>query len=219
MKQFIKFTIALFLGVVALGFQSCGKSGKGASDTPKDEEIVTGAQKPVWNYESLTDEFGDDNGEKVISGLFDGSFSNSATDNSNAKLQVLYSPGVPLFRVFNYNTQPVKGENFIRFKVKEKNGNVSILYVLNNSGFFVPAEVPGTLGMTGIDSLLVAEQELKFSGVLLDGDTETDCLLTEMGYLAEENGEAPNYSQKNEANRPKYLFTINSVGLRAMIKN
>lgn len=215
MKQIFKLSLAFIIGIGTLGFQSCGKGDSKKSEIISEEDSK---EESVWSYESLTDEFGDENGERVITGIFDGNFSNSATDNSDAKLQIFYTEGAPIFRIFNYGNQSVKGENFLRFKVKDGEGNVNVLYLLNNEGFFVPTEVPGTLGMTGIDSLLRAEQNIKLSGVLLDGSSDIACLTTEYGYLAEESGSASGYIERTEANQPKYQFSINPKGLGDMIK-
>lgn len=215
MTQILKLAFVLTIGIVTLNLQSCENGDSKKSGITAEHEAT---EVSVWKYESLTDEFGDDNGERVITGIFDGKFSNSATNNSDAKLQIFYTEGAPIFRIFNYGNQSVKGENFLRFKVKDGNGNVNVLYLLNNDGFFVPTEVPGTLGMTGIDSLLRAEQNIKLSGVLLDGRSDVDCLTTEYGYLAEETGAASGYIERTEANQPKYQFSINPKGLGEIIQ-
>ena len=54
-------------------------------EAPKVEEI-----KPIWELVSVVDKFGDETGEKVIAGMFDGVMRNSAgvDDDLQVKVQV-----------------------------------------------------------------------------------------------------------------------------------
>mgnify|MGYP001171941460 CR=1 FL=1 len=65
-----------------------------------------------WSFGRYVDEFGDPTGEKYVQNETYGSFSNSATDDSSLRVEMMISSddqNKPWFRIYEYNSMKVKG--------------------------------------------------------------------------------------------------------------
>ena len=66
----------------------------------------------TWEYGNYVDDFGDPTGKKYIQNTSFGSFSNTATDNSSLKVEMMISSDkqdAPWFRIYEYGSMKIKG--------------------------------------------------------------------------------------------------------------
>jgi len=96
-----------------------------------------------WSKGYYVDEFGDRTKQGFITQSVKGSFSNSATQNSDLKVKIYInnadiSKGDPWFRFYEYaGTNPIKGvfdSNTMRCRIKDDKGGISNLYLNQGQG-------------------------------------------------------------------------------------
>lgn len=96
------------------------------SETTAETEALTETQNvestDYWVIDNVVDDFGDSTGERVIKGLFTGTFSNTATSNSDLAVWVFYNPDeqVFYFRLLEYTDHQATylDSDTITFKTK-----------------------------------------------------------------------------------------------------
>ena len=75
-----------------------------------------------WEIGYYVDDFGERTGEYFVSRYIDGTFSNSATTNSELKVRFMIDKNSSRIQLYEYaGNHPIKGEGFIYFKVRDKN--------------------------------------------------------------------------------------------------
>ncbi|MCB0509056.1 MAG: hypothetical protein KDD21_12235 [Bacteroidetes bacterium] len=76
----------------------------------------------IWELGYYVDDFGEPTKEAYISTDLYGTFSNSATTNSNLKVRFLIDKKSIRIQLYEYaGNHPIKGEGFIYFKIRDKN--------------------------------------------------------------------------------------------------
>ncbi len=125
-----------------------------------------------------------------------------------------------MFRIFDYGDEIVNKNNYIRFKIKDSEGEVYVMYMTGENGFYFPVDTYTTLKASDLESLLLKEKPLKLSGIMFEGNDATSCTKLELKYYNAEKGyeDACDYIDKLEATMPRYQFTVNPKGLNKMIK-
>ncbi|MCK3684232.1 hypothetical protein [Maribellus sp. YY47] len=75
-----------------------------------------------WDIGYYVDDFGERTGEFFVSMFVNGTFSNSATTNSDLKVRFMIDKNSSRIQLYEYaRDHPVKGEGFIYFKIRDKN--------------------------------------------------------------------------------------------------
>lgn len=76
----------------------------------------------AWEIGNYVDDFGELTGEFFVSMFLNGTFSNSATTNSDLKVRFMIDKNSSRIQLYEYaGDHPVKGEGFIYFKIRDKN--------------------------------------------------------------------------------------------------
>lgn len=76
----------------------------------------------AWEIGHYVDDFGERTGEFFVSMFLYGTFSNSATTNSDLKVRFMIDKNSSRIQLYEYaGDHPVKGEGFIYFKIRDKN--------------------------------------------------------------------------------------------------
>lgn len=76
----------------------------------------------AWEIGYYVDDFGERTGEFFVSMFLYGTFSNSATTNSDLKVRFMIDKNSSRIQLYEYaGDHPVKGEGFIYFKIRDKN--------------------------------------------------------------------------------------------------
>jgi len=131
----------------------------------------------TWSLGRYVDEFGDPTGKTYIQNTSFGSFSNTATDNSILKVEMMLSSDKmdkPWFRIYEYESMLLKGYydyNQFICKVKSSSGNEFGLFLgINDGSDFFRIEKPGRWddkiykdGPKKLNELIVNQQSAKFS--------------------------------------------------------
>ena len=141
MRSASKWISILLVVAMLLSLCSCG-GGSTANDTPADEtpEVVTttttrkvvtttAAPQSDWKIISGQDEFGDDDGNRLVCGIFDGTFSTSSFKNEDLKVVVfidLSEPPVVCFRLWQYGQYQVTSIEYESAYIKLKNASGTV---------------------------------------------------------------------------------------------
>jgi len=76
----------------------------------------------IWNIDHYVDDFGAATKEPYISTFVTGTFSNSATTNSELNVRLLIDKDDIRIQLYEYaGNHPIKGEGLIMFKIRDKN--------------------------------------------------------------------------------------------------
>ena len=107
-------------GIITYTCSVCGDSYTETIDKIKSD----------WSIVNEVDKFGDKTSSENVSGLFKGSFSNSATSGSDLHVYVYYSrqyPETTLMYLVEYGSHPAMfdGYDTVTLEIKDDNGKVS----------------------------------------------------------------------------------------------
>lgn len=109
----------------------------------------------AWEIGYYVDDFGERTGEFFVSMFVYGTFSNSATTNSNLKVRFMIDKNSSRIQLYEYaGDHPVKGEGFIYFKIRDKNNKEYEIRAYNSDN-----------GNTTIEK----EYDKKLRNILLNG--------------------------------------------------
>lgn len=167
MKQFLK--VAAMAASLLLG--ACAKTPQQQAEAPKDLP----PQPKTWQIGNYVDEFGEPTGHKYVYATAEGgTFSNSATQNSN--LTAIIEPfravniygdtvGGVTFRLLEYGKHPAKGKGVLNISVKDNAGNVIKGLGYNDNRGMITIEPNDNFCLNGdtIFSMLKAGGRVMFS--------------------------------------------------------
>lgn len=172
-----KVLIGILAIIMVLGLVGCSSApAEEATSTPQPTEEAT-PMKPSsnWELDYIVDEFGDATEDVCLRGVFSGSFSNTATPDSNLEVVVFFTPATSneemmssfSFRLFEYGdyvTTYNDNENImIKMKIGKEifedvligmppKGDLYLISTLNNQSEFL---------FTLYDALIANEQDIK----------------------------------------------------------
>lgn len=79
----------------------------------------------IWKTSYYIDDFGEPTKEGFVGTLCEGTFSNSATTNSDLGVKFLIDKSNIRIQLYEYNrNHPIKGEGFLEFKAKRNDGEM-----------------------------------------------------------------------------------------------
>lgn len=79
----------------------------------------------IWEISNYVDDFGEQTKEGYIHTFCTGTFSNSATTNSELGVQFIIDKSGMRIELYEYNrNHPIKGEGFFKMKAKRANGEI-----------------------------------------------------------------------------------------------
>lgn len=88
----------------------------------------------IWSINRYVDDFGEQTGEGYVSATVYGTFSNSATTDSELTVLFLIDYNTIRIKLYEYSrNHPMKSDGIIDFKVKDKNGEIHEFRTYNNS--------------------------------------------------------------------------------------
>jgi len=89
----------------------------------------------MWEVRSYVDDFGDPTSDKYVFAIVEGSFSNSATTNSDLIVKVLIDESMIRFDLYEYaRNHPTKGEGDMKFKARSKDSELEFSTYNGDSG-------------------------------------------------------------------------------------
>ena len=163
-------------------------NGNGEYIYKADEEEEVGGTK-TWEIKRYINEFKEETDVKYINGVFDGTFSNSATTNSRLKVIVLIDDKVA-FRIFEYGNLAVKNSS----ETFDDTYSIRILDANKKTHYY-----DGTM-RTGSDRIYVDILNGEFAELLMLGDLKV-------------------YVENDERTTTNYLFTIEKSNFEEFYKN
>ena len=169
-----KFGAILLIAVLA--FFSCQKKYT-ASKADKEEEVsdvlssmenVVGTEDGLgdWEIEYYVDEFQEQTDEKYIKQTALGTFSNSATTNSDLLAYILVDKDDIRFRLQEYESSYVKEDEPIYFRVKSSDSLITELDMWVNRDGYVEFSSYYKEMQDSLKNILLRGGEVKFSGVI-----------------------------------------------------
>jgi len=155
-----KVILGLLMIVLSISITSCG--GDISKSITNEKNVTTKdsndhkTSSNVWDEIKVVDQFGDDTGKRVYSKIFEGNFSNSATENSKLKIQVIKRDSSYNFKLYEY------GRNLVRLSgndnalgditIKDNTNEVNhyevfsmrdgIIYISNTSDLYKIMSIP-----------------------------------------------------------------------------
>ncbi len=118
----------LFMGCLLL-LVGCGSSG--TKDSSSEEattqlaETVAGPNLGVWKVGYYVDEFEEPTQEAYVQTNVVGKFSNSATTNSDLRVNIIMDADGVRLDLYEYaRNHPTKGEGTVNFKARDAEGNI-----------------------------------------------------------------------------------------------
>jgi hypothetical protein len=120
----LRYLTALFTNTSG---REAGNSGSGTFVI----DVPTGTGQ--WDLKAYTDEFGEEGNEKYLILRGTGTFSNSATTGSNLSALLFVGKGGDFsFRLIEYNSHVVKSNDNYSYHIKDSEGEVYDMILLNN---------------------------------------------------------------------------------------
>ena len=139
----------------------------------------------IWELSHYVDDFGEKTQEGYIRTFCTGTFSNSATTNSELGVQFIIDKSGMRIQLYEYNrSHPIKGEGFFKFKAKRFDGETLEFKTYNaeNGSNFVEEEY-----FEALMTFLQKEGEAKFIAESSSSSTLSNYKfsLTDTSYLKE----------------------------------
>ena len=133
----MKITFVTLLSFMAILFTSCSPKAPAmapAEDPYEDSikaENADQAKSNGWEVKRYVDEFGDPTGNIYIEKNEYGTFSNSATTNSDLTVNVMVDSASIKFIFYEYGSHQKKGDGFLTFKCKTEDGKIEEFRLYN----------------------------------------------------------------------------------------
>lgn len=129
----------LITGAICLYACSVEEPSEGKSNTSDNDNVISNTEAPTdtsntddsssntsttdtpkWVEKQYVDEFGDPTGTTYISYMAEGTFSNSATANSNLLVEIIKAPGADQFVLYEYGNQRVNKTSWTEYDIAIK---------------------------------------------------------------------------------------------------
>lgn len=120
----------------------------------------------IWKINCYVDEWGEKTTKRYISTELNGTFSNSATTNSDLMVLILIDKESIRIQLHEYgNNHPIKDKGFLNFKAKDKDGNIYEFKTYNaKDGNNTVVNMEYEFDDTIVRNLLLKGGEIKFVG-------------------------------------------------------
>lgn len=155
----------LILFLIALVVASCS-SGTSSQPTETTDTTVVSVEQAKWNVEYYVDDFNEKTDQAFVYSSFEGTFSNSATTNSDLTAFVLVDSVMVSFKLLEYGSHLVKNDELYKLKYKTDDGTIGELSLFNS---YEGALRPSTLVKSDKEdylqfrALLMSSKSVKFA--------------------------------------------------------
>lgn len=117
----------------------------------------------IWEVGNYVDEYGEPTTNSYVSTDLYGTFSNSATTNSELRVRFLIDENSMRIQLYEYaKNHPIKGEGFLKFKAKDSKGKDCIFETYNNDSGDNTVE---TKSFKQVKELLISGGQIKFIAI------------------------------------------------------
>lgn len=120
----------------------------------------------IWKVDYYVDDFGEKTKEGYVKADLYGTFSNSATTNSDLRVEFVIDKESIRIQLYEYGgNHPIKGEGFLSFKAKDKEGKVYNFKTYNrDNGNNTVVDMDYKFDDTTVRNLLLKGGEILFVG-------------------------------------------------------
>lgn len=165
----------------------------------------------LWEIHNFSDEFGEETGGKYLSLTGKGTFSNSATTNSELSVIMFVTQDAVSFKFLEYGSQLVKGEEYFTMRIKNSKGNIQEIRLFNDEdGNIRNLIINSKEAPTGdlIELMLLCEKD---DDEAPDGNKILRNILGNEGIIS-------CYAEMGEYSKSKYIFKLDLTGFNKAIK-